>query len=194
MTVAIRLLVAMTLLLALDTAPSMAKIAKTAQINCKTGRICFYWWPELPHMKGWHTDSDVNYSMGENGINVLIPDGYSFANAGVIIYAEAVYKPRYESSNPKTKTLEGFIADDEQEFRTNNPGDLTIADTTPLKTGDGYALRSVTYFRPKAKNWERVSFGEEGDYYLIFTLNAHSLKEYDAAQKTYESLLNLYKQ
>jgi hypothetical protein len=182
------------LLLVLSVAPSAAKIVKSAQVNCKTGRICLYWWPELPAVQGWHTDPDVNYGLGENGVNVLIPNGSNFANAGAFIYAEAIYKPRYNFSNPKTKTLDGFIADDEAEFRNNNPGDLTIAEAAPLKTGDGQILRSVTYFRPKAKNWERVSFGQEGDYYLLFTLNAHSLKDYDAAQRTYESLLKLYKQ
>jgi hypothetical protein len=175
-------------------APATAKIVKTARTDCKTNRICLYWWPQLPAMPGWHTDSAVNYTLGENGAYVLIPDGSDFSNAGAIIYATATYKPSYSRSKPEIKTLDDFIADDKRAFQSENAGTITIADASPLTTGDGETLRSVTYFRPKAKNWDRVAFGEDADYYLTFTINARTLTDYDAAQKAFESLLKAYKQ
>jgi len=175
-------------------APITAEIVKTAASSCQQNLICFYWWPRLPTIPGWHTDETANYSNGDNGVNTLIPDGFTFANADAIIYAEAVYKPRYEHDNPDSKTLDAFIADDSATFSEKHKDEIVIAEASPLTTGDGHILRSVTYFQEKNKNWERVSYGEEGDYYIVFVINAHSMASYLAAQGIYEKLIKAYKQ
>ena len=69
-----------------------------------------------------------------------------------------------------------------------------IAEATALKTGDGQVVRSFTYFPPKEGNWERVSYGEEGEYYLIFTVSSRTKDGYAKAVPTYESLVQRYKE
>jgi len=39
---------------------SRAEMVKTAVPDCKTNQICFYWWPKLPELVGWHSDEEVN--------------------------------------------------------------------------------------------------------------------------------------
>jgi hypothetical protein len=185
-----RLLITYGLIATLAVQPALGKIAKTAQVDCKTNRICFYWWPPLPSIPGWHTDAQTNYGVGDHGIYALIPDGSNFANADVIIYGRAVYKP---SVDPKTRNLDAFIADDEEQFRKETNGDISIADAPPLQNANRQKLRSVTYFRPKDRSWERVTYSEENDNYVLFVLNAHSLEAYKAAQATYEALIEAYK-
>lgn len=167
-----------------------AEIVKSAILEGKDC-TCFYWWPKLPAVFGWHTDENANYAKGANGINTLVPNGSTFNDADVILYASATYKPRYEKKNPASKTLEAFIEDDESEFREEDK-DTVVTETEPLFTHDGQKLRSFTFFRPKERNWERVSYGQEGDFYLVFVLNAHSEEGYRKGQTVYEGLVRQY--
>jgi len=160
-----------------------AEIEKLAQV-CDTG-ICFYWWPKLPHLQGWHQDKDqsLNY-----GVNALAPDGFTFANAESVMYAEASYKPRV----PETKSLGTLIADDKRRFLASAPG-IVISEVREVTTGDGQKMRSFTFFPRSKGNWEEVSYGEEGQFYLIFTLSSRSQEGFDKAQDTYRDLIAHYK-
>ena len=163
-----------------------AEIIKTAKLDCKN-QICLHWWPKLPAAKGWHTDMDANY---QHNFNTLVPDGFTFDNADAIIYANAIYKPRYETDYPGTKSLDQFIADDQKTF-TSRYKQEAVTETAPLLTQDGQKLRSFTYFRPGS--WERVSYGEEGEYYLLFVINAYSEIGYRRNQATYENTIRTYR-
>lgn len=160
-----------------------ADIEKTA-IICNTG-ICFYWWPKLPRVPGWHEEKNASF---EYGANALAPDGFSFGNATAVMYALAAYKPRV----PETKSLEEFIAGDRSEFVASTPG-IVITEVGAMTTGDGAKLRSFTFFPHSKGNWEQVSYGEEGDYYLVFTLSSRSKQGFDQAQSAYRYLLAHYK-
>ncbi len=170
-----------------------AEIVKSAIFDYDKNQTCFYWWPKLPAVPGWHTDEKANYTMGENGVNMLIPDGMKFADADAdaVIYAAATYRSRYEKRNPGSKSLEAFIADDKATFAEKHK-EIVIEEVEPLTTGDGQKMRSFTFFRPKDKNWERVSYGQEGDFYLVFTINAQSETGYRANQAIYEDLIRRY--
>lgn len=161
-----------------------AEIEKIAQV-CDSG-ICFYWWPKLPALKGWHQDRDqsLNYSA-----NVLAPDGATFANAETVIYAAALYKPRM----PETKSVAMLIADDRKTFLSAKPG-LLITECEPLTTGDGQKLRSFTFFPESKGDWEQVSYGEEGDFYLIFTISSHSKAGFEKTLPMYRQLISLYRE
>jgi hypothetical protein len=63
-----------------------------------------------------------------------------------------------------------------------------------LATGDGQKLRSLTFFPQGEGNWERVSFGEEGEYYLMFTISSRTKSGYDMALPLYEAMLRAYKE
>lgn len=166
------------------TSSSCAEIEKRAEI-CETG-ICLYWWPKLPPLKGWHQDqgSSVKY-----GVNALAPDGSSFSNASAVIYAKADYKPRM----PHTDSLEKLIADDQKTFRSEFPA-IVITETDGLLTADGKKMRTFTFFPKATGEWEEVSYGEEGDFYLIFTLSAHSRAAFDKALSAYRDLVGRYKE
>jgi hypothetical protein len=160
-----------------------AEIEKTATV-CNTG-ICLYWWPKLPAVSGWHQDKEqsLNY-----GANALAPNGSSFVDAEAVMYAVAVYKPR----DPQDKSLAMFIAGDKSQFLSSNPNSA-ITQVSDLVNGDGNKLPSFTFF-PKANgNWEQVSYGEEGDFYLTFVLSARSKKAFEKTQGTYRDLIAHYK-
>jgi len=162
---------------------AQAEIEKIA-LPCETG-LCLFWWPKLPPLKGWHQDMDQSYHYG---INALAPDGSSFAQAEAVMYAKANYKPR----DPDTKTIEMFIDNDRKEFLDAVP-DITIKEVDGLISGDGGKFRSFT-FSPKEKgNWEQVAYGEEGEYFLVFTLSSRSKEAFDRTQGAYRDLIAHYK-
>lgn len=163
---------------------AQAEIEKIAQV-CDTG-ICFYWWPKLPALEGWHQDQDQSLHYG---INALAPNGFSFVHAKTVMYAKASYKPRM----PETKSLEMFISDDKAEFVEADPG-VIITPAGELATADGKKFRSFTFF-PKTKgNWEQVSYGEEGDFYLTFVLSSRSKDDFSKTQAIYTVLIAHYKE
>lgn len=171
-------------MLLLISASTQAEIYKTA-IPSQSG-MKFYWWPVLPEIEGWHHDR--NFSLMYSS-NAQAPDGFTFANAESVIYAKAIFKPGRKS----IKTLNELIESDKNEF-IKNTKDLIIEEVNSLATSDGKKLKSFT-FTPKIKgNWERVSYCEEGDFYLIFTLSSRSKKGYNESLKHYEQFISNYKQ
>ena len=145
----------------------------------------------MSELKGWHTDEKVNYSQGENGINTLIPDGKTFSNAPAIIYANAVYKERYDWKQ-KPSTLASFIDDDKATFRKRHK-DIEIDELTPITTADGQTLKTFAFLRPADKNWDCVAYGEEEGYYLVFALSATSEDAYRSILPVFQDLVSRYK-
>jgi len=162
---------------------AFAEIEKSA-VPCEQ-KICFFWWPKLPAVKGWHQDRQHSYSYS---INAQAPDGYTFANAEAVIYARALYKPRI----PETTSLDDLIGKDKKTFLSRDP-DIVYAEVEPLKTGDGQSLKSVTIFPKKDGNWERVSYGEEGDFYLIFTVSSRTQEGFTKAIEDYITFIKQYR-
>jgi hypothetical protein len=177
------------LLLALAT-PSLAKIVKTARADCEKNAICLYWWPELPHLPGWHAEAEANFAMGKNGINMLIPDGAQLGSTKTVLYGNAAFKNTLE---PRAKTLDEFIAGDAEQSREDSHGEVVIADAPSLQAANGITWRTVTYSQPKVGVWEHVAFGEEGNYYIVLTLRSRDEKDYKAAQSAFETLVKTYK-
>ena len=147
--------------------------------------IQLYWWPVLPEVEGWHHDRE--HSLLYNA-NAQAPDGFNFADAETVIYVKSVHKPRV----PELKTLADFIESDLNKFRVKE--DVTISRGVNLETNDEKSL--VTYlFSPKEKgNWEQVAYGEEGEYYLIFTISSRNKKSYKAALEYYEQYVSGYRE
>ena len=174
------------LLLALLSCSAYGEMEKFALPCTSSPNICFFWWPKLPAVTGWHHERNQSYNISANA---LAPDGSTFVDAETVMYAEALYKPRI----PDTKSLEVLIDDDKKKFRTSTPGVL-ISEVAPLTTADGQKLRSLTFFPTAKGNWERVSYGEEGEFYLVFTISSRSKAGYDKAMLAYESLIHAYKE
>ena len=170
--------------LLLVSSTALPEIEKVAQ-QCGNG-VCYAWWPKLAPAKGWHHEDGSSFA---NGTNVQVPDGFTFSNAETVIYAKALYKPR----SPEATSLEVVIKDDRDEFLKEDSS-IEIAKVPPLKTKDGKALETYTFF-PKAKgNWEEVSYGEEGRFYLVFTISSRSHAEFLASLPVYEQYIAQYKE
>ena len=149
-------------------------------------QMSFYWWPKLPKVAGWHQDMDYSFLYN---VNALVPDSATFADAETIMYAKAVFKLRI----PEIKSLDLLIERDKKTFLDNVPG-VEIREVKPLVSADGKEFRSFTFFPPEAGNWERVSYGEEGEYYLVFTVSSRSKAGFDASENVYEKLVGLYRE
>lgn len=145
-----------------------------------------YWWPKLAPIAGWQQDRDFSF---QYGANALAPIGKSFADAETVMYAKATYKPRV----PTTKTLESFIENDKKEFLQNVPG-VAINSATPLISGDGRKLLSLSYI-PKVKgNWERVAYLDEGEFFLVFTISSRTATGLESSMSAYEKMVTQYRE
>ncbi len=175
------LLLGILLSVPLGAAPEIEKVGQV----CEKG-LCLAWWPKLEPATGWHHERGPSL---QNGVNVQVPDGFTFSNAETVIYAKAAYKPRI----PETTSLEALIKNDKDEFRKDDPG-ITITRVSPLKTKDGKVLESYTFFPTAKGNWEEVSYGEEGEYYLIFTISSRSHAGFLGSLPVFEQYIAQYKE
>ena len=174
------LLASVLLLVSVTAVPEIEKVGRV----CGNG-ICPAWWPKLNPVDGWHHEDGASFA---NSANVQVPDGFTFSNAQTVIYARALYKPR----NPETTSLTVLIKDDRTEFLKGNPS-IEIAKVSPLKTKDGQTLETYTFFPKVTGTWEEVSYGEEGDFYLIFTISSRSRAGFVASLPVYERYIAQYK-
>lgn len=171
-------------MLAVTAASSVAEIEKFA-IPGEKG-MSFYWWPKLPSVTGWQQDREYSFLYS---LNALAPEGTSFANAETVMYARAVFKPRV----PEIQSLGVLIENDKKDFVANVPG-VTIREASEIHTADGRKLISLTYSPKDKGNWERVSYLEEGEFYLIFTVSSRTQAGFNATSKAYEDLVSRYKE
>ena len=173
------------LIMTLLTPPVFAEIYKVAIPDKRCGKVCFYWWPVLPKIDGWEQDMPNSFHYSAN---TQAPLGESFSNAESVIYAKALFKPRM----PKTKSLPQLISEDHNKFKKHsNP---IITQLKSLSSNDGRVFKSFQFF-PKGKgNFERVSYGEEGEFYLVFTLSSRSKEGYESSMSSYRKFIEQYSQ
>ena len=106
------------------------------------------------------------------------------------MYANAVFKPRV----PESTNLAEFIKNDLVGFRNDHPG-LRIERASPLRTADGKSAESH-WLRPDGVNaqWERVSYVEEGEFYLVFVLSSRTQAGLSGANPAYEEFVRSYRE
>ncbi len=150
--------------------------------------MVFHRWPLLPRVPGWAQDRELSVL---NSINALAPNGSSFAKAETVIYAKAVLKPNVPET--QVPSLEQWVDKDKQDFISHVPG-VKVAAAPALYTADGKKCISYTYSPQSEGQWERVSYLEEGDFFLVFTLSSRSQSGLQAATKAYEGMLRMYKE
>ena len=177
-----RVLMSLIVVLIGSSGQAIAEIEKVA-LPCQQG-FCFYWWPKLAAVEGWHHDREHSYRYSANA---QAPDGYTFANAESVIYAKAFYKPRV----PKTTSLEILIKEDQEQFLSRDPN-ITVSQVDSMVTGDGHVLKSFTFFPKEKGNWEQVSYGEEADFYLIFTVSSRTKEGFQKTLDAYEKFIKRY--
>ncbi len=175
-----RALLAATLLLAAFT--SHAEIEKFAQPD-DTG-LHLAWWPKVGPVPGWTHDHPASLA---KGANLFVPNGQTFRDSPVVMYARAIYKPRLK----ETETLAQLIRDDQNNFREEVPG-VTISADTAMKTADGRKLETYLFSPKKGGNWEVVAYGEEPEYFLIFTLSARDPASLKQARTAFAEMVGSY--
>ena len=161
---------------------SHGEIEKFAS-TCETS-VCFHWWPKLPLISGWHHDKEQSFNYS---VNAQAPDGFTFANAETVIYAEAIYKPR----KPELKSIQELIEKDNKDFKVQDPS-IKITSLAEIKTKDKIPLKSFGFIPKQKGNWEQVTYGEEGEFYLIFTISSRSKEGYEKSINDYKRFINEY--
>jgi hypothetical protein len=161
-----------------------AEVEKYATV-CDTS-ICFYWWPKVSPIPGWHHDQEQSIHLSAN---VWVPDGDSFADAQAVMYAKAIYRPR----EPELDSLQALIKSDQRFFLEHEP-DVVITEGPVLRTADGKAWQSFAFVPGKQGHWERVAYGEEGDYYLVFTFSARDKASYERLAPLFVSWIERYQE
>lgn len=154
------------ILLLLGAGPARAEIEKIA-VPSESG-INLMWWPKVAAPKGWHFDQGSSYHFS---FNAIAPDGSTFSKAETVMYARADYKPRI----PETKSLESYVSDDMANFKRSDSG-MTVSREQPIIAQGGITFQVVSYSPGKGSsgNWERVAYGEDGDYYLTFVISCRT--------------------
>jgi hypothetical protein len=164
--------------------PSAAEIEKTAIPAGKEVR--FLWWPKVMPPSGWHFDQGSSQYFS---FNAMAPDGNTFSKSENVIYAKANYKPR----SPEIKSLAALIQSDIAGFVESEPGTVAKREGF-LKDADGKRLQVVSFTPTRSGNWERVAYGEEGDFYLVFTVSSRTKKGLAASMPAFESMLAGYRE
>lgn len=164
-------------------APVAAEI-EIVTLETKTGQI-ERWWPKVSPPKGWHHDrpNSLNYNF-----NAMAPEGSSFSNAEVVLYARAVKKV----SDANVRTLEEFMARERASF-LKRAADYAIRDEKPLVSREGASM-PVRSFVPKTDgNWERVAYLEDNDHWLIFVASARSRKGLEGVLGSFQAMAWQYR-
>lgn len=144
-----------------------------------------YWQPILPDLPGWVHDEAASKRYESN---FLLPRGETVASAPAVIYARALYKPRI----PETKSVEELIATDERQVAQESPG-IRISEQAALQDRDGKGFRCVSFAPALDGNWELVAYGEEDDFYLVFTVSGNSPVALEKALPDFKKLISRYK-
>jgi hypothetical protein len=99
-----------------------------------------------------------------------------------------MFKPRA----PDVKSLRQLINKDRATFERDFPG-ISIQELKPIKDGDARMHPYYSYSPKSEGSWELVAYGEETDFYLLFTLSGSSKSALESARADFERLVATYK-
>lgn len=171
------------LVLLLLAGPVNAAIEKIATPT-ETG-IQLQWWPKVQPPSGWHFDSGSSHHFG---FNAMAPDNSTFSRAETVMYAKAHYKPRV----PETESLAQLIDRDISDFHQAYPGMAATAEP-PVLTADHKRLKLVTFAPSAGGNWERVAYGEDAEFYLLFTVSSRTKGGLERAMPAFKAMVASYR-
>ncbi len=149
-------------------------------VSCETG-LCFYWWPKISDIEGWHHDR--NNSLYYR-FNALAPDGFSFSNAETVMYAQAIYKPRVPE-----QTFAQLVED---KLRSFEEAGYTTEKAGRLATADGMKLDSYYFVPVDMGNWEQSAYGEDDEYFYVFVLSSRSQNGFNTSREKFLSMIQTY--
>lgn len=189
-------LIALLLLSVMLAAPSAADVKRTVVTECKgeeTG-LCFYIWPKLPTLPGWH--QDVNLSL-RYAAAFWVPDTDSKENPSpVVLLANAVAEDGYKSDFPTLSPLDGFIADDQAHTKKDMP-DATIREIEKTTTADGKNLRTFVLTGLKGGHSQIIAFTEDGDrdgkFFCVLMLDSIAREPVENQLALFRQMVNQYR-
>ena len=82
-----------------------------------------------------------------------------------------------------------FINSDKENFKSEG---IKIVKADSLYTADNKKLISFLFYPESSGNWERVSYGEEGDFYLVFTISSRTRDGLTKNMEAYKSFIGKY--
>jgi hypothetical protein len=140
-----------------------------------------YWWPKLDLPEPW---SFQEAAALKNGVNLYVRKGENFPGAEAVIYGRALSRPR----TPEIKSLKALVANDKAQFLERHP-DLTIEQMPDLLDADGRRLQVLMFIPAGKGSFEAVAYGEEPDFYLLFTLSSRTQKGFAEALPAFNSMI-----
>lgn len=171
------------LVLVLLCGPVNAEIRKFATPT-DTG-IQLQWWPKVQPPTGWHFDSGSSHHFG---FNAFAPDGSTFSKAETVMYAKADHKPRVPEANSLAQLIDGDISNFHQAY----PG-MAATVESPILTTDHKRLELVTFVPSAGGNWERVAYGEDAEFYLLFTVSSRTKDGLERAMPAFRAMVASYR-
>jgi len=177
----LKVLVALVFLASMEASAEISKVAVPEDSGFQ-----LYWWPVLPIPAGWLHDEGISRA---SGVNMLRPRGTTFAKAPAVMYGRADFKPRI----PEVHSLIEYVAKDRNALAEESPTTV-IAELQAVRNGDGKLLSVVSYVIPSRHQWELTAYGEEGEFYLLFTLSASSEAGFNQARPVFYAMLATYKE
>jgi hypothetical protein len=148
------------------------------------GTTCLWHEPTVHAPKGWEFKETAS---SRYHARAFAPAGSNFANATAVMYAKAVPK------EGQPATLAGFMSQDIASYRGKD-AKLKVKTGLAYPDGDGRRLQAVQIIpgADTGMQWQTVAYGEEGAFYLVFSLSASGLVEHDAAVPAFEQMLASY--
>ena len=62
-----------------------------------------------------------------------------------------------------------------------------------MSNADGSSLATFTFFPEQTGSWERVAYGEDGQFYLLFVVSSRTKSGYEGALSDFESAVRSYR-
>ena len=168
--------------------PAGGEITKLL-LQCKEGKLCPAYRASITAPEGWNFDRDAERRLN---LQVLVPKGSSFDDAGAVIYATVTY-------NPKNRSVADYIADDQAKWRAK-AADVKIAPLADVpRAGGREAFRLYLYEMPSSsvQPFERVATAtdsdKDGNGFLVgIVLSAKSMAALNEAEPAYLAVLKAY--
>lgn len=174
-TIAHRVL-ALALFAALMPLTARAEVEKV-EMKCEKGP-CVKWFPKVTPPRAWHYDEDES---AEQGVKVFAPDDM---HSDMRIYTYAIQK----ADKPALHTLDDVIAHEKENYKEGR-----VMEGKPLSTLDGKKLRTFLYATKDEIRWDQASYGEEGQFYVVFAITTTGLYELNRYVNDYNSFVGSYR-
>lgn len=171
-----RRIFALTLFATLLPASAHAEIEKV-EMKCEKGP-CFKWFPRVAPPRAWHYEEDESV---EQGVKVFAPDDM---HSDMRMYTYAIQK----ADKPALHTLDDVIAHEKENYKEGR-----AMEGKPLSTLDGKKLRTFLYATKDEIRWDQATYGEEGQFYVVFAITTTGLYELNRYVNDYSSFVGSYR-